>query len=102
MAVNNKLPTIFAIFGAGGDLAKRKLLPALYNLYLGKLLPEKFSIVGLARDCDIESFRDNMRGAIEEFSRTKIKDPKVWDQFASHIHFICGEFGDEKVYKELA
>jgi glucose-6-phosphate 1-dehydrogenase len=102
MPANNKLPAIFSIFGAGGDLAKRKLLPALYNLYLGKLLPDKFAIVGLARDCDIEGFRDNMREAIEEFSRTKIKDQKVWEAFASHIHFICGEFGDEKVYKELA
>lgn len=99
---NNKQPAIFAIFGAGGDLAKRKLLPALYNLYLDKLLPEKFTIVGLARDCDIESFHGNMRGAIEEFSRQKIKDQKTWDEFASHIHFICAEFGDGQLYKDLA
>src|SRR5579871_4576262 len=101
MANNHKQPAIFAIFGAGGDLSKRKLLPALYNLYLNKLLPEKFCIIGLARDCDIASFRDHMRGAVEEFSRQKIKE-QTWEPFAANIHFICGEFGDDTLYKDLA
>jgi glucose-6-phosphate 1-dehydrogenase len=102
MPNNHKLPAVFAIFGAGGDLSKRKLLPALYNLFLNKFLPDQFSIVGLARNCDIDSFRDNMREAIAKFSRTPIKDKKTWDDFASRIHFICGDFDDDALYKELA
>ncbi len=99
---NHKQPTIFCIFGAGGDLSKRKLFPALYNLFVDKELPEKFAIVGLARDCDLEPFEKHMEDAVQEFSRQKIKDKETWSAFASNIHFLCGEFGDANLYKELA
>jgi len=99
---NHKAPTIFCIFGAGGDLSKRKLFPALYNLFIDKALPEKFAIVGLARDCDLEPFKNHMQDAVQEFSRQKIKDQKTWDAFAGNIHFICGEFADDGLYKDLA
>src|SRR6266446_2012239 len=98
--LNHKQPTIFCIFGAGGDLSKRKLFPALYNLFVDKELPEKFSIVGLARDCDLEPFEKHMEGAVQEFSRQKIKDKETWGAFAANIHFLCGEFGDANLYKE--
>ncbi|HTQ09772.1 MAG TPA: glucose-6-phosphate dehydrogenase [Fimbriimonadaceae bacterium] len=101
MPNNHKQPTIFCIFGAGGDLSKRKLFPALYNLFIDRALPEKFSIVGLARSCDLEPFQNHMRDAVEEFSRQKIKDEKKWSDFAANIHFLCGEFGDEALYKDL-
>jgi glucose-6-phosphate 1-dehydrogenase len=102
VAARGKSPAIFAIFGAGGDLAKRKLLPALFNLYLNKELPEDFRIVGLARRGDLAEFRKNMRDAIETFSRTPISDKKTWDGFAKNLHFICGEFDSAGTYRELA
>src|SRR5436190_660611 len=95
-------PAVFAIFGVGGDLSRRKLLPALYNLHLNHSLPENFAIVGLARNCDLESFHGNVRAAIEEFSRTPIQDGKDWDAFTSHVHFLCGDFGEEQLYKDLS
>ncbi len=100
---NHQVPAaIFAIFGACGDLSKRKLLPALYNLFLNKALPDRFSIVGLARSGELAGFHDHLRESIETFSRQNIKDKDVWDDFASRIEFLSGEFGDENLYKSLA
>jgi hypothetical protein len=69
---------IVTIFGASGDLTKRKLIPALYNLALEKKLPERFAVVGYARsEMSHEAFRDKMREAVHEFSRTGLKDPRL-------------------------
>ena len=66
---------IVTIFGASGDLTKRKLIPALYNLALEKKLPERFAVVGYARsEMTHEEFREKMREAVQEFSRTGLKD----------------------------
>jgi len=54
-------PAIVAIFGATGDLTKRKLIPALYNLFLDKELPSRFLIVGVARREDLETFKKNIK-----------------------------------------
>ena len=65
---------VLVIFGASGDLTKRKLIPALYNLALEKRLPERFAVVGYARsDMTHEMFRDKMREAVKEFSRTGLE-----------------------------
>src|SRR5207248_5838432 len=64
-------PTTLVIFGATGDLAKRKLLPALYNLAHEGSLPERFNLIGVSRSGKSdEVFRSEMREAVEEFSRT--------------------------------
>ncbi len=69
---------VLVIFGASGDLTQRKLIPALYNLALDKRLPERFAVVGYARsEMTDESFRDKMREAVKEFSRTGLKDERV-------------------------
>ena len=66
---------VLVIFGASGDLTKRKLIPALYNLALEKRLPERFAVVGYARsEMTDDMFRDKMREAVKEFSRTGLKD----------------------------
>jgi glucose-6-phosphate 1-dehydrogenase len=57
-------PTTLVIFGAGGDLAARKLLPAVYNLLLAGLLPERMRVLGVARRQDVHSFRKTAREAI--------------------------------------
>src|SRR5918995_6232695 len=75
---------VLTIFGASGDLTKRKLIPALYNLALEKRLPQRFAVVGYARsEMTDESFRDKMREAVKEFSRTELNDESVWQQFAA-------------------
>jgi glucose-6-phosphate 1-dehydrogenase len=96
---------IMVIFGASGDLTKRKLLPALYNLALEHRLPKRFFVVGYARsDMSHDAFREKMHEAVSEFSRTGLKDPKVWQSFAANLYYVRGGYEDSEGYgclKEL-
>ena len=79
------------IVGATGDLARRKLLPALYNLYLERLLPERGRIIGFARtSMDDNEFRTRAKNAVREFSRTGL-DEQAWPAFAKRLMFVCAE-----------
>ena len=92
---------MLVIFGASGDLTKRKLIPALYNLALEKRLPERFAVVGYARsEMTNESFRDKMREAVKEFSRTGLKDD-VWQQFANTLYYVRGGYEENDGYQSL-
>lgn len=83
------------IFGATGDLMRRKLMPAFYHLYLEKLLPEKFAIVGYARTpMSDDDFRALMRKSVEEFGRREPSDD-TWNAFASHLSYRAGGFDHE-------
>jgi glucose-6-phosphate 1-dehydrogenase len=94
-------PTALVIFGATGDLAHRKLLPALYNLAHEGALPERFELVGIARrDAPDEDFRGVARDSIERFSRRK-PDPDVLDGLTSNLRYVPGSFDDDSVYGEL-
>jgi glucose-6-phosphate 1-dehydrogenase len=76
------------VFGASGDLASRKLLPALYNLFAENLLPERGDVVGAAPvEWDDHAFRDHARESITKFSRTGI-DEQVFERFASRLRFV--------------
>ena len=75
-------PGILVIFGASGDLTRRKLLPALFHLEQAGLLPEKFAIVGVARRPLGDEFAEDMRGGIVEFGGVDAGDPKL-DDFVS-------------------
>src|SRR5919108_4020290 len=93
---------VMTIFGASGDLTKRKLIPALYNLALGHRLPERFAIVGYARsEMTDEIFREKMREAVSEFSRTGLKDESVWNQFAASLYFVPGSYDELEGYRRL-
>jgi len=93
---------VLVIFGASGDLTKRKLIPALYNLALEKRLPERFSVVGYARsEMTHEAFRDKMRDAVKEFSRTGLKDEGVWQQFAATLYYVRGGYEEPEGYQNL-
>ncbi|MCB2147295.1 MAG: glucose-6-phosphate dehydrogenase [Deltaproteobacteria bacterium] len=96
-------PTVFIIFGASGDLTWRKLVPALYNLFLSEWLPEKFDIIGLSFDeMKDEAFRDHLRDGVNQFSRRgKVKDDD-WRKFAECLHYSKADLGDAKIYKDLA
>ncbi|MCB0210077.1 MAG: glucose-6-phosphate dehydrogenase [Anaerolineae bacterium] len=95
-------PTILVIFGAGGDLTQRKLLPALYNLYLDHWLPEQFAIVGVdLKNMTTDEFQEHIRQGIDTFSRRgEIKDD-TWQKFAPHLHFICADFNSPDTYTTI-
>jgi len=95
-------PCVFVIFGASGDLTRRKLIPALYNLAVSRLLPPGMSIVGFAlTEISEEQFRSNMRDAVVEFSRRKPIDEAVWVDFASRLHYVPGKFEDPANFARL-
>jgi glucose-6-phosphate 1-dehydrogenase len=93
---------VLVIFGASGDLTKRKLIPALYNLALEKRLPERFAVVGYARsEMTDEAFRDKMRDAVKEFSRTGLQDEEVWQEFANTLYYVRGGYEEIEGYQSL-
>ena len=94
-------PTALVIFGATGDLAHRKLLPALYNLAHEGALPERFELIGVSRrDRPDEDFRSDARASIEKFSRRK-PDPNVLEALLANARYVPGSFDDDAVYSEL-
>ncbi len=94
-------PTTMVIFGATGDLAHRKLLPAIYNLAHEGALPERFNLVGFAfEDYDDESFRKLMRDAIEQYSRRAPK-PEVLDALLHRTRYVSGSFDNTEDFEPL-
>ncbi len=95
-------PCTIIIFGASGDLTARKLIPAFYHLFKDKLMPPVFRIVGFARrEKTDESWRQELRAALDQFSRTKPVDEKVWSAFAANIFYCRGDLADAAAYKKL-
>jgi len=93
-------PGILVIFGASGDLTKRKLLPALFHLQQADLLPKEFAIVGVARRQLANEFAQDMREGIVEFGGVDAADPKL-DEFVSHIGYFALNFDDPASYAGL-
>src|SRR6202163_3113941 len=94
-------PCVMVIFGASGDLTKRKLIPALYNLAKENLLSKEFALVGFARnELSSEQFRDQIGKEISEFATTKI-DPDLWHWFSRRIYYLSGDFDDPQGYQKL-
>src|SRR5215813_4080590 len=94
-------PCLMTIFGATGDLTKRKLLPALCNLAQEGLLPENFAIVGVAvNDFTTESFRQKLSEDVPNFSSMPIP-PQIWASLVERIYYVRGDFGDPDTYKRL-
>ena len=96
-------PCVLVIFGASGDLTKRLLMPAFYNLACDGLLPEQFAIVGIAMDeFTTESFREKMSNDIKQFSTRKEFDTKTWDWLCSRLYYTQGKFDDNAAFARLA
>src|SRR5215210_5332237 len=94
-------PCVMVIFGAAGDLTKRKLLPALYNLAKQKFLPEEFALVGFARDkISEEEFRQRMEDSVKEFGTVKI-EKSILDWLTERIYYCLGDFNSEASFKQL-
>src|SRR5580658_9016778 len=84
-------PGVFVIFGASGDLTRRKLLPS------------GMSIVGFAStEISETEFREAMRKGVSEFSRRKPIDEALWNDFASRLHYVSGKFEDPSSFARLA
>ncbi len=102
MKKNTTTPQSIVIFGANGDLCWRKLIPALYNLYLTDNLPEKFFITAIDHgELTGEAFNKKMLDGINKFSRSGKADKHAWQQFCSHIHYLQGDFTDSALYIAL-
>ena len=95
-------PFTMVIFGGSGDLSKRKLLPTLYHLCIEENLPDEFSIIAVASSKRTDDeYRELVKKAIQEFSKDTF-DSKCWDKFSRHIHYISGDFNDDKSYRVLS
>ncbi len=96
-------PTVFVIFGAGGDLAWRKLVPALYNLFLDGWMPKEYVILGLGHgEMSEEDYRTHLRKGVDDFSRRGTAETDPWNDFASHVSFLNAELENSKVYGDMA
>jgi glucose-6-phosphate 1-dehydrogenase len=94
-------PCVMVIFGAAGDLTKRKLMPALYNLLHTGLLPEKFAIIGVSiEDYNDESFREKLSTEIRQFATCEV-EPEKWGWFRERVYYLKGDFRDAKLYQQV-
>lgn len=95
-------PTILVIFGAGGDLTWRKLVPALFDLFLDKWLPDRFAIIGVdLKTMRDDQFRERLRGGVDQFSQHGKADDKEWNDFAARLTFTSGDFSDAHTFTTL-
>jgi glucose-6-phosphate 1-dehydrogenase len=93
---------LFVIFGGTGDLSKRKLIPALFNLYLDAQLPDNFAILGLGRKpFDDLSYREKMIDSIQQFGHNNIPDKNKLEKFSNTIFYQSLNMGQEEDYKKL-
>src|SRR6185437_16188610 len=95
-------PCSIVIFGASGDLTARKLIPALYHLFKDQQMPSSFRVIGFARrEKTDDSWRQELRAALNQFSRTKPVDDKVWSEFAKNISYCQGDMTESAAYQKL-
>ncbi|MCL5957800.1 MAG: glucose-6-phosphate dehydrogenase [Chloroflexi bacterium] len=104
MATNSRPEaTIFVVFGAAGDLAWRKLGPALYNLFLDHWLPDHFGVLGIdSKSLNEDQFRQRIRDGVDKFSRRGKAEAKEWNEFAPHLMYMQGDIGDQAAYTNLS
>jgi glucose-6-phosphate 1-dehydrogenase len=97
-------PTELVIFGAGGDLAWRKIIPALYSLFLDQWLPDQFTIIGVDRKAmSQQDFHKRLREGVDQFSRHGKTDAENWKAFLTHMgDYISADFSKADAYRELA
>lgn len=94
-------PCVMVICGASGDLTKRKLIPALYNLAKAKFLSRDFAVIGFARkELTTEQFRQQLTEDVKKFATSSV-EPEVWDWFLQRIYYLSGDLKDPKTYTKL-
>ena len=94
-------PCGLVLFGVTGDLARKKLMPAVYDLANRGLLPPGFALVGFARrDWEDQDFAQVVHDSVKQYARTEFRE-EVWDHLAKGIRFVQGEFNDDKAFDRL-
>ena len=94
-------PSALVIFGVTGDLSRKKLMPAVYDLANRGLLPPGFALVGFARrDWEDENFAEVVHDAVRQHARTEFRE-ETWQQLAAGIRFVQGEFDDDAAFERL-
>src|SRR5512147_2746654 len=94
-------PCVMVIFGASGDLTRRKLIPALYNLASQQLLSREFAIIGLGRTpMTNEEARQRVTEEFKQFA-TGTVDSDLWEWFVRRVHYISGDFDNAATYETL-
>lgn len=95
-------PTILTIFGGNGDLAWRKLIPALYNLYADNFLPEKFKIISVdLKELSQENYNKRLLEGLNKFSRRGKADKEKWSEFEKFIQYVQADITVDKSYDHL-
>ncbi|MEJ2407469.1 MAG: glucose-6-phosphate dehydrogenase [Candidatus Thiodiazotropha sp.] len=95
-------PCVLVIFGAAGDLTRRKLVPALYNLAREQALDERFAVIGYSRaEQSDDAFRDVLHQSVAKHSRSQPLDEAVWQAFSRRIAYVEGNFEDPEGYAAL-
>lgn len=95
-------PCILTIFGASGDLTKRKLVPALFDLYRQKLLPEKFAVLGVSRsEYSDDAFRDYMLENVRKYHNGHDLDESLLKRFIGHLYYQAIDTNDAAAYAAL-
>jgi len=98
----NDQSIVFFIFGATGDLTARKLVPALYNLFLDGWMPKQFKVIGLGRTQQTDDeFRSSLQEGINNFSRRGKAEENKWKSFAAHVDYMVSEIAEDKTYEEI-
>src|SRR5260370_11648013 len=96
-------PVVLVIFGASGDLAHRKLVPSLFDLFVAGLLSPYFALVGFSRSpLSDEDFRASLRQGVQRHARHTPIDEQAWTRFSSALHYQSGQFDHPASYHELA
>jgi glucose-6-phosphate 1-dehydrogenase len=99
----NTNPTLLFIFGGSGDLTNRKLIPALFNLYMDNYLPDKFFVIGVGRTTfsSHQEYRDKLLEGVQQFSRRKGEANGEWKTFSESILYFEKDLLDDKTYDEI-
>jgi len=95
-------PSAIVIFGANGDLTKRKLMPALYRLAYESRIPPAFAVIGNSRtNMSDDQFREKMHEALKEFLDDTPLEPALWESFARGLYYVAGDVSDPGFYQRL-
>ena len=96
-------PAKIVIFGASGDLTRRKLIPAFYSLFQNGLMPAEFQVLGVARSqMSDQEFRDHLFEGVKEFGRLKPDSQETWDQFSERLRYLAGGYDDPQTHRKIA